>query len=106
MQLASLFHHLNFHHQHKAPIFLDALYEHPLEALWGGVVLTAPLFLLPVNGYAYLGFVGVVGIHEIVDHLGVRLDVPFPLLSRSAHHDEHHRRSNCYYGQLLPRSWE
>lgn len=23
------------HHKHKAPIWLDALYQHPIEALWG-----------------------------------------------------------------------
>ena len=45
-------------------------------------------------------FFAVVGAHEIIDHSGIDLDLP--LLSRSLHHDEHHRRSNCYYGQLLP----
>lgn len=92
------FHHL--HHRFKAPMFLDALYEHPLEALYGGVVLIAPLFVLPISLYGYLLFLGVVGVHEIIDHSGIAIDVP--LLSRSRHHDEHHRRSNCYFGQLLP----
>ena len=81
-------------------MFLDALYEHPLEALYGALVLVAPLFLFPVSLYGYLVFFAVVGVHEIVDHSGI--DIDLPLLSRSRHHDDHHRRSNCYYGQLLP----
>ncbi|HEY2747551.1 MAG TPA: sterol desaturase family protein [Polyangia bacterium] len=90
----------NVHHRFKAPMFLDALYEHPLEAAYGGLVLIAPLFVLPVSLYGYLMFFAVVGVHEIIDHSGI--DIDLPLLSRSLHHDEHHRRSNCYYGQLLP----
>ena len=97
-RLFRAFHHL--HHRFKAPKFLDALYEHPLEALYGALVLIAPLFLFPVSLYGYLLFFAVVGVHEIVDHSGIDLDLP--LLSRSRHHDDHHRRSNCYYGQLLP----
>ena len=97
-RLFRAFHHL--HHRFKAPMFLDALYEHPLEATYGGLVLIAPLFLFPVSLYGYLAFFAVVGAHEIIDHSGIDLDLP--LLSRSLHHDEHHRRSNCYYGQLLP----
>ncbi|HWE30900.1 MAG TPA: sterol desaturase family protein [Polyangia bacterium] len=97
-RLFRAFHHL--HHRFKAPMFLDALYEHPLEALYGAIVLVAPLFLFPVSLYGYLVFFAVVGVHEIVDHSGI--DVDLPLLSRSRHHDDHHRRSNCYYGQLLP----
>ena len=97
-RLFRAFHHL--HHRFKAPMFLDALYEHPLELLYGALVLTAPLFLFPVSLYGYLVFFGIVGVHEIIDHSGIDLDLPF--LSRSRHHDEHHRRSNCYYGQLLP----
>jgi lathosterol oxidase len=97
-RLFRAFHHL--HHRFKAPMFLDALYEHPLEALYGSIILIAPLFLFPVSLYGYLVFFGVVGVHEIIDHSGI--DINLPLLSRSLHHDEHHRRSNCYYGQLLP----
>lgn len=97
-RLFRAFHHL--HHRFKAPMFLDALYEHPLEAIYGGFVLIAPLFLFPVSLYGYLVFFAVVGVHEIIDHSGI--DINLPLLSRSQHHDEHHRRSNCYYGQLLP----
>ena len=92
------FHHL--HHRAKSPMFLDALYEHPVEALWGAFVLTAPVFFVPVWAYAYFAFVALVGLHEILDHSGVRLNVP--LLSASRDHDEHHRRSRVYYGQLLP----
>jgi len=92
------FHHL--HHRFKAPMFLDALYEHPFEAFYGGLVITAPLFLFPVNLWGFFVFFSVVGVHEIIDHSGI--DVDLPLLSRARHHDDHHRRSNCYYGQLLP----
>lgn len=92
------FHHV--HHKYKAPMFLDALYEHPLEALYGGCVVVAPLFLFPVCMWGFLVFLSVMGLHEIIDHSGI--DVNLPLLSRSWNHDEHHRRSNCFYGQLLP----
>ncbi len=97
-RLFRAFHHL--HHRFKAPMFLDALYEHPLEALYGAMVLIAPLYLFPVNLYGYFVFFAIVGTHEILDHSGI--DINLPLLSRSQHHDEHHRRSSCYYGQLLP----
>lgn len=92
------FHYL--HHRFKAPMFLDALYEHPLEALYGSIVLITPLFVVPISLYGYLIFFAIVGVHEIIDHSGIDIDLPF--LSRSSHHDAHHRRSNCYYGQLLP----
>lgn len=97
-RLYKLFHRL--HHKYKTPMFLDALYEHPLEALYGGLVISAPLFLFPVWGYGFLAFLAVVGVHEVIDHSGVDLNVP--LLSRSKHHDDHHLRFHCYYGQLLP----
>lgn len=97
-QLFRRFHHI--HHEHKAPMFLDALYEHPVEALWGAFVLTAPLYLFPIYAWSYFLFIAVVGVHEILDHAGINLNVP--LLSKSSAHDEHHRRSSCYYGQLLP----
>ncbi len=94
------FHHV--HHKHKAPIWLDALYEHPLEAAWGGVVILTPLFLFPIWAYGYFLFLAVMGAHEVLDHAGIKLDLPVPLLSSSRGHDEHHRRSNVYFGQLLP----
>ena len=97
-RLFRAFHHL--HHRFKAPMFLDALYEHPVELLYGALVLVTPLFVFPVSLYGYVVFFAIVGVHEIVDHSGIDLDLP--LLSRSRHHDDHHRRSNCYYGQLLP----
>ena len=96
-RLFRAFHHL--HHRFKAPMFLDALYEHPVELLYGALVLIVPLFVFPVSLYGYLVFFAIVGVHEIVDHSGI--DIDLPLLSRSRDHDEHHRRSNCYYGQLL-----
>ena len=92
------FHHV--HHSDRAPMFLDALVEHPVEATWGAIVLTLPLYAVPLYGWGYVGFVALVGVHEILDHAGANLDIP--LLSRAKHHDEHHRRFNGYYGQLLP----
>ncbi len=92
------FHHL--HHKYKAPMFLDALYEHPFEAFYGGCVVIAPLFLFPVSYYGFFFFLSVMGAHEIIDHSGFKVNLP--LLSPSLSHDDHHRRSNVYYGQLLP----
>ena len=90
-------HHV--HHKYKDPIWLDALYEHPVEAFYGGIVLSSPLYLWPINGYGYLLFFAIVGIHEILDHAGVKAKIP--LLSEAQAHDDHHLRFNCYYGQLL-----
>lgn len=91
-------HHL--HHKYKTPIWLDALYEHPIEAVWGGIVLSAPLFFLPAWAPGYFIFVAIVGTHEVLDHAGIEIN--FPILSHARAHDEHHRWSNRYYGQLLP----
>ncbi len=87
------------HHRYKAPMYLDALYEHPVEAFYGALVLATPVFLVPIWAPAYFIFVAVVGVHEILDHCGANVNVP--LLSRSKAHDEHHRAMDCYYGQLL-----
>lgn len=92
------FHHL--HHKYKHPVWLDALYEHPLEAAWGAVVLISPLFVFPIWAYSYFIFAVVMGLHEILDHAGINLNLP--ILSSSKAHDEHHLRCRCYYGQLLP----
>lgn len=90
-------HHV--HHKYKDPVWLDALYEHPIEAVYGGIVLSSPLYLWPINGFGYLLFFAIVGLHEILDHAGVK--VKLPLLSKSQAHDDHHLRFNYYYGQLL-----
>jgi Delta7-sterol 5-desaturase len=94
------FHHL--HHRSKNPIWLDALYEHPLEALWGAIVIVSPVLLFPLWTPAFLAFIVIMGLHEVFDHAGIRIDVPLFFLSTSKAHDEHHRRCHCYYGQLLP----
>lgn len=92
------FHHL--HHKFKAPMFLDALYEHPFEAAYGGFVISFPLLIAPAWIPGWLLFVAVVGLHEILDHSGINLNVPG--LSDSWDHDEHHRKFHNGYGQLLP----
>jgi Delta7-sterol 5-desaturase len=94
------FHHL--HHRSKNPIWLDALYEHPLEAAWGAVVIVSPVLLFPLWTPAFLAFIAIMGLHEVFDHAGIRIDVPVSFLSTSKAHDDHHRRCHCYYGQLLP----
>jgi sterol desaturase/sphingolipid hydroxylase (fatty acid hydroxylase superfamily) len=91
-------HHL--HHRYKTPVWLDALYEHPLEAVWGGIVLLTPVLVFPMWAPGYFVFVGIVGLHEVLDHAGIRIDLP--ILSKSGSHDDHHRYSSVYYGQLLP----
>ena len=91
-------HHV--HHKYKHPVWLDALYEHPLEACWGAVVLISPLFVFPIWAPAYFVFMIVMGIHEILDHTGI--DINIPLLATSKAHDIHHYRCHYYFGQLLP----
>lgn len=87
------------HHKYKAPIWLDGLYEHPLEAAYGGLVIIAPLLLLPNWFGGWVIFLVVVGVHEVLDHSGIAINIP--LLSKAKHHDIHHQRFNHYYGQLL-----
>ncbi len=101
MHIPWLFKRVHYlHHRDKAPMWLDALYEHPIEAAWGAVVIVSPLFLWPIWWWSYIAFFAMVGAHEIIDHAGIQIDLP--LLSKSKSHDEHHRRFDCYYGQLLP----
>ena len=88
------------HHKYKDPMFLDALYEHPIEACYGALILGIPAMVFPIWMPGYFMFVGVVGVHEILDHSGINLNVPF--LSKSKHHDIHHQRCHYYFGQLLP----
>lgn len=88
------------HHKYKYPVWLDALYEHPLEAAWGAVVLVSPLFVFPIWAYSYFFFMAVMGAHEVLDHAGIKINIPFVATSKA--HDDHHLRSNCYFGQLLP----
>ena len=88
------------HHRYTYPVWLDALYEHPVEACYGAFVMISPLFVFPFWAPAYFFFLVVVGIHEVLDHAGVSIDLP--LLSTSKAHDLHHLRFDCYYGQLLP----
>lgn len=83
------------HHRANAPVFIDGLALHPVEAVTTALVLASPAFLLPTHVVAFAIYFFVVGIHELFDHSGIRLKMP--LLSSSMHHDEHHRRvSRCY----------
>ena len=83
------------HHRANAPVFIDGLALHPVEAVTTALVLAAPAFVMPNHVIAFGTYFFVVGIHELFDHSGIRLKMP--LLSASEHHDEHHRRvSRCY----------
>lgn len=92
------FHHV--HHKYKYPVWLDALYEHPIEAAWGAVVILSPLFVFPIWAPSFFFFMVVMGLHEVIDHAGVVINIPF--LATSKAHDDHHLRCNVYFGQLLP----
>lgn len=87
------------HHRAHTPIFVDGLALHPVEAVTTAFVLTAPAFVLPTHVAGFAIYFFVVGIHELFDHSGIRLKMP--LLSSSAHHDEHHRSVKLCYAQTF-----
>jgi sterol desaturase/sphingolipid hydroxylase (fatty acid hydroxylase superfamily) len=96
-----LFRHVHsVHHRAATPVFVDAHYMHPAEAVYSAVALMLPAFLLPTHVVAFGLYYFTVGFHELLDHTGVRVHVPG--LSPSSHHDEHHRSVKRCYGQALP----
>lgn len=90
----------SWHHRARAPCFVDAPYMHPIEAIYTGVALTLPMFLFPIHAAAFAFYYFVIGVHELLDHTGVRLHLP--LFSPSAFHDRHHRSVRVCYGQAFP----
>ena len=87
------------HHRERTPCFVDALAMHPFEAVTSAVVLVSPAFFLPQHILTFVAYFSFVGIHEFLDHTGVRMK--FWFLSPSAQHDEHHRSVKRCYGQAL-----
>ena len=88
------------HHRAATPVFVDAHYMHPAEAVYSAVALMLPAFLFPTHAIAFGIYYFTVGFHELLDHTGVRVHMPG--LSPSSHHDEHHRSVKRCYGQALP----
>jgi lathosterol oxidase len=97
---AFFFKHIHYvHHKARTPTFVDGLAMHPIEVVTSALVLVSPAFIVPVHIAAFGLYLTLVGVHELLDHSGIRLQI-FPM-SASTHHDEHHRVVRRCYAQTF-----
>lgn len=90
------------HHKAFAPVPIEYLYVHPLEASLGGLGPVFGIALLvavegQMNAWTFLAWVGLRTIHELDIHSGTRsvLHRVFPLYAPTRHHDLHHAKPNA-----------
>ena len=87
----------SIHHRATKPFPLEYLYAHPIEWMLGmiGAFLGFAILLIfmPVNVYAFWIFGALRNLHEIHIHSDLELPVSskIPLLSKTKHHDDHHK---------------
>jgi lathosterol oxidase len=89
-------HHL--HHQFKAPFLFTYTAMHPAEQILYTSVMAIPLFAVPQHAGSYLAAVAYTWIIGMIDHSGVRVELPLPLHTTSRFHDDHHIYVRCNYG--------
>lgn len=89
-----------FHHFYKNPEPFDDMYIHPLEAFGYYCILYAPPFLFRCHISAFLGYMVVMGVCGILDHSGIKFEVPF--LYNTVDHDNHHLKFDVNYGFPSP----
>jgi sterol desaturase/sphingolipid hydroxylase (fatty acid hydroxylase superfamily) len=85
-----------FHHHYKSPEPYDDMFIHPLEAVGYYCILYSPPFLFPIHLPAFLLYMVVMGLCGVIDHSGVRIEVPW--IYNSLDHDNHHLKFNVNYG--------
>ena len=74
-----------YHHTYKAPEPFDDLYIHPLEAAGYYCILHSPAFLFPQPLWSYLLYMAWMGATGVLDHSGVKLELPFDIYDTEAH---------------------
>lgn len=89
-----------YHHWYKSPEPWDDMYIHPLEAFGYYCILYGPPFLFRIHCWAFLGYMVVMGVCGILDHSGVRVEVPG--LYNTEDHDNHHLRFEVNYSFPFP----
>lgn len=95
-----LFKHIHWvHHKARTPVFIDGLGMHKIEVVTSALTLVAPAFILPTHIAAFALYMTAVGIHELLDHSGIKMRL-WPM-SPSQHHDEHHRAVKRCYAQTF-----
>lgn len=101
----------SIHHRAHTPFPLEYLYVHPFEWMLGtiGPLIGYLLIILvmPLNIYAFWGFVVLRNLHEIHIHSDLNLPIlkNIPLVSHVEDHDIHHARLDGNYASTF-RIWD
>jgi len=101
----------SIHHRAHTPFPLEYLYVHPFEWMLGSMGLFMGYILIilvmPLNIYAFWGFVLFRNLHEIHIHSDLKLPLlgKFPLISPVEDHDIHHAKLNGNYASTF-RIWD
>lgn len=100
----------SIHHRAHTPFPLEYLYVHPFEWMLGtfGLFIAYIIIIavMPLNIYAFWGFVLFRNLHEI--HIHSDLNLPFlklPFISPVEDHDVHHAKLNGNYASTF-RFWD
>jgi lathosterol oxidase len=86
------------HHRFRAPFADTYVAMHPVEQLFYLVVIGLPVFTVPQYAGSFLVALGYTWAIGILDHSGVRAELPLPLHTSNQFHDDHHIYVNANYG--------
>jgi sterol desaturase/sphingolipid hydroxylase (fatty acid hydroxylase superfamily) len=90
-----------YHHHYKSPEVWDDMYIFPLEAIGYYFILYSPPFLYHTHVYAFLLYMGCMGLCGVLDHSGIRVKLPLHLYN-TEDHDLHHLKFNVNFGFPVP----
>lgn len=89
------------HHFYTSPEPFDDLCIHPVEAFGYYCILYAPAMLFRQHWLAFFVYMSWMGICGVLDHSGVRFDLPWLIYSASDH-DAHHKYFTVNFGFPSP----
>jgi sterol desaturase/sphingolipid hydroxylase (fatty acid hydroxylase superfamily) len=87
------------HHAYKSPEVFDDMYCDSLEIAGYYCILYSPIFL-PISLHGFYGYMIVMGLCGVLDHVGVKVSVPG--VYDTTEHDNHHRLTNVNYSFPFP----
>lgn len=100
------------HHASRPPTAWTAMSFHPLEAVIGGVVIPALVFVVPIHLGTLALMLTIMTVMGVTNHMGWELFPRRLVHSRfgewvitASHHERHHEHYRCNYG-LYFRFWD